>query len=135
MPTNAELQAEIERLNQAKAARTRVPSNLPKFAGKKGEGVREWLFQRLSFKRTTTGNRRVSNGQSSLGVIPALVFDDEKRGAHHVLQHFEASNYQAVLREKLQHLCGGAGSAKSVKMLDPACHCAQDTDYRRGYSY
>ncbi|OWY90799.1 Copia type Polyprotein [Phytophthora megakarya] len=35
----------------------------------------------------------------------------------------------------LAGLCGGAGSAKSAKMLDPACHCAQDTDYRRGYSY
>ncbi|OWZ15035.1 Glutathione S-transferase [Phytophthora megakarya] len=30
--------------------------------------------------------------------------------------------------------CGGAGSAKFLRMLDPACHCAQDTDYRRGYS-
>ncbi|KAE8951118.1 hypothetical protein PR002_g33073, partial [Phytophthora rubi] len=37
--------AEIDRLNQAMAGRTRVPSNLPKFTGKRGEDVREWLFQ------------------------------------------------------------------------------------------
>ncbi|OWY94118.1 LOW QUALITY PROTEIN: hypothetical protein PHMEG_00036240 [Phytophthora megakarya] len=30
------------------------------------------------------------------------------------------------------HQCGGAGSAKSAKMLGPACHRAQDTDYREG---
>ncbi|POM66892.1 Hypothetical protein PHPALM_17178 [Phytophthora palmivora] len=45
MPTNAQLLAEIDRLNQAVAESTRVPSNLPKFTGKRGEGVREWLFQ------------------------------------------------------------------------------------------
>jgi hypothetical protein len=45
MPTNAQLQAEIDRLNQVMAERTRVPSNLPKFTGKRGEDVREWLFQ------------------------------------------------------------------------------------------
>ncbi|OWZ02347.1 hypothetical protein PHMEG_00026107 [Phytophthora megakarya] len=45
MPTNTELQAEIERLNQAMAARVQVPNNLPKFTSKRGEDVREWLFQ------------------------------------------------------------------------------------------
>ncbi|OWZ20091.1 hypothetical protein PHMEG_0005538 [Phytophthora megakarya] len=30
--------------------------------------------------------------------------------------------------------CGGAGSAKFLRMLVPACHYAQDTDYRRRYS-
>ncbi|KAG6616516.1 uncharacterized protein IUM83_13077 [Phytophthora cinnamomi] len=45
MPTNAQLLAEIDRLNQAMAERTRVPSNLPKFTGNRGDDVREWLFQ------------------------------------------------------------------------------------------
>ncbi|POM79110.1 Hypothetical protein PHPALM_3281 [Phytophthora palmivora] len=45
MPTNAQLQAEIDRLNQAMAERARVPGNLPKFTGKRGEDVREWLLQ------------------------------------------------------------------------------------------
>ncbi|KAG3153280.1 hypothetical protein PI126_g10156 [Phytophthora idaei] len=45
MPTNAQLQAEIDRLNQVMAGRTRVPTNLPKFTGKGREDVREWLFQ------------------------------------------------------------------------------------------
>ncbi|OWY91593.1 hypothetical protein PHMEG_00039756 [Phytophthora megakarya] len=31
-------------------------------------------------------------------------------------------------------ICGGAGSVKFLSMLDPACHSAQDIDYRRGYS-
>ncbi|OWY95067.1 hypothetical protein PHMEG_00035034, partial [Phytophthora megakarya] len=30
------------------------------------------------------------------------------------------------------HSCGGAGSAKFLRMLDPACYCAHNTDYRRG---
>ncbi|GMF15393.1 unnamed protein product [Phytophthora fragariaefolia] len=37
MPTNAQLQAEIDRLNQGMPGRTRVPTNLPKFTGKRGE--------------------------------------------------------------------------------------------------
>ncbi|KAG2785400.1 hypothetical protein PC116_g21852 [Phytophthora cactorum] len=45
MPTNAQLQAENDRLNQGMSDRTRVPTNLPKFTGKRGEDVREWLFQ------------------------------------------------------------------------------------------
>ncbi|KAE8993277.1 hypothetical protein PR002_g20293 [Phytophthora rubi] len=45
MPTIAQLRTKIDRLNQAMAGRTRVPSNLPKFTGKRGEDVREFLFQ------------------------------------------------------------------------------------------
>ncbi|ETI57541.1 hypothetical protein F443_00190 [Phytophthora nicotianae P1569] len=45
MPTIAQLRAEIDRLNQAMADRTKVPNHLPKFTGKRGEDVREWLFQ------------------------------------------------------------------------------------------
>ncbi|KAG2921044.1 hypothetical protein PC117_g16346 [Phytophthora cactorum] len=45
MPTNAQLQAEIDRLNQVMADRTRVPTNLPKSTGKRGEDVREWMSQ------------------------------------------------------------------------------------------
>ncbi|KAE9043143.1 hypothetical protein PR003_g6168 [Phytophthora rubi] len=41
MPTNAQLQCEIDRLNQAMTERTRVPTNLPKFTGKRGEDVRK----------------------------------------------------------------------------------------------
>ncbi|KAG3074518.1 hypothetical protein PI124_g20370 [Phytophthora idaei] len=45
MPTNAQLQVEIDRLNQVMADRPRVPTNLPKFTGKRGEDVCEWLLQ------------------------------------------------------------------------------------------
>ncbi|KAG6623010.1 uncharacterized protein IUM83_12358 [Phytophthora cinnamomi] len=45
MPTNAKLLAEIDRLNQAMAERIPAPSSLSKFTGKRGEDVREWLFQ------------------------------------------------------------------------------------------
>ncbi|KAG4058526.1 hypothetical protein PC123_g6506 [Phytophthora cactorum] len=43
--TISQLRAEIDRLNQAMADHTRVPSNLHKYTGKRGEDVREWLFQ------------------------------------------------------------------------------------------
>uniref|UniRef100_H3H879 CCHC-type domain-containing protein n=1 Tax=Phytophthora ramorum TaxID=164328 RepID=H3H879_PHYRM len=43
--TNAQLRAEIDRLTQAMVDRSKVPSHLPKFTGKRGEDVREWLFQ------------------------------------------------------------------------------------------
>ncbi|KAK1930339.1 hypothetical protein P3T76_014010 [Phytophthora citrophthora] len=87
MPTNTQLQAEIDRLNQAMAERARVASNLPKFTGKRGEDVREWLFQIENACR-----------------INGVAIGDASGRAHHVLQHFEASNYQSVLREKLQRL-------------------------------
>ncbi|OWZ14806.1 hypothetical protein PHMEG_00011645 [Phytophthora megakarya] len=121
MPTNAEVHAEIEWLNQAMAARARVPSNLPKFTGMRGENVRDWLFQ--------IGNTCCINGipieDSStrlLGIAGSVMeklasgwflhwsstMRSEKHTwgifREHVLQHFEASNYQAVLREMLQRL-------------------------------
>ncbi|GMF20525.1 unnamed protein product [Phytophthora fragariaefolia] len=61
-------------------------------------------------KATTSRNREVGNGEACLRLVPALVIDDSKREHtwgifhEHVLQHFEASNYQAVLREKLHRL-------------------------------
>ncbi|OWZ22249.1 hypothetical protein PHMEG_0003088 [Phytophthora megakarya] len=76
MPTNAQLQAETDRLNQTMAVRARVPIYLLKFTGK---GVfhksRGWLWTTLP------------------------------RGfREHVLQHLEASNYQSVRRGKLGRL-------------------------------
>ncbi|KAG3117681.1 hypothetical protein PI124_g12679 [Phytophthora idaei] len=41
MPTIAQLRAMVDRLNQAMADSTRVPTNLPKSTGKRGEDVRE----------------------------------------------------------------------------------------------
>ncbi|KAG3134132.1 hypothetical protein PC128_g26247 [Phytophthora cactorum] len=45
MSTNAQLQAEIDQLNQVMADCTRVPTNRPNFTGKRGVDIREWLFQ------------------------------------------------------------------------------------------
>ncbi|OWZ16373.1 LOW QUALITY PROTEIN: hypothetical protein PHMEG_0009843 [Phytophthora megakarya] len=110
--TNAQLRAEIDRLNQAMVDRSKVPNSLPKFTGKRGKDVREWLFQienacRINVRRRehkAARDRRVGDGAACLGMVPTLVVDDMKRGAHHVLQHFESSNYQAALREKLLQL-------------------------------
>ncbi|OWZ03406.1 Eukaryotic/viral aspartic protease [Phytophthora megakarya] len=68
-------------------------------------------------------------------LIKAQCWDEDTAEGQHVCGgpteslHIQARQYSEF------RLCGGAGSAKSAKMLDPACHCAQDTDYRRGYSY
>ncbi|KAE9063447.1 hypothetical protein PF010_g28988, partial [Phytophthora fragariae] len=121
MPTIAQLQAEIDRLNQAMAGRTRVPSNLPKFTGKRGEDVREWLFQienacRINGILIEDTSTRLPGIAGSAMKKPAsrwfLHWSSTTRNEkhtwgvfrEHVLQHFEASNYQAVLREKLQRL-------------------------------
>ncbi|OWY91176.1 hypothetical protein PHMEG_00040357, partial [Phytophthora megakarya] len=121
MPTNAQLQAEIDRLNQTMAVRTRVPSNLPKFTGKRGEDVREWLFQIENACRIN--GIIIEDSSTRLPGIAGSAMDKPASGwflhwssttkseehtweifREHVLQHFEASNYQAVLREKLQRL-------------------------------
>ncbi|KAJ8569032.1 hypothetical protein ON010_g6230 [Phytophthora cinnamomi] len=121
MPTNAQLLAEIDRLNQAMAERTRVPSNLPKVTGKRGEDVREWLFQiedacRINGIQIDDASVRLPGIAGSAVEKPAsrwfLHWSSTTRSEEHtwgnfrehVLQHFEASNYQAVLREKLQRL-------------------------------
>ncbi|KAE9092587.1 hypothetical protein PF007_g18429 [Phytophthora fragariae] len=121
MPTIAQLQAEIDRLNQAMAGRTRVPTNLPKFTGKRGEDVREWLFQienacRINGIPIEDASARLPGIAGSAMEKPAsgwfLHWSSTTRSEEHtwgifrehVLQHFEASNYQSVLREKLQRL-------------------------------
>ncbi|POM64835.1 Hypothetical protein PHPALM_19585 [Phytophthora palmivora] len=117
MPTNAQLPAEIDLLNQIMAERTRVPSNLP---GKKGEDVREWLFQ---VENACRSNNIITDTRTGLPGIAVSVIKKTASGwflywpsttrseehtwgifREHVLQHFEASNYQAVLREKLHRL-------------------------------
>ncbi|EGZ19458.1 hypothetical protein PHYSODRAFT_495032 [Phytophthora sojae] len=121
MPTIAQLRAEIDRLNQAMADPTRVPSNLPKFTGKRGEDVREWLFQIENACRIN--NIPIEDASTRLPGIAGSAMEKPASGwflhwssttrseehtwgifREHVLQHFEASNYQAVLREKLQRL-------------------------------
>ncbi|OWZ11082.1 hypothetical protein PHMEG_00015956 [Phytophthora megakarya] len=121
MPTNTQLSVEIERLNQVMAASTRVPSNLPKFSGKRGEDVCEWLFQvenacRINNIPIDDTSPRLPGIAGSAMEKPASGwflhwFSTTRSEEHtwgifreHVLQHFEASNYQAVLREKLQRL-------------------------------
>ncbi|POM67176.1 Hypothetical protein PHPALM_16867 [Phytophthora palmivora] len=101
MPTNAQLLAEIDRLNQAMAERTRVPSNLPKFTGKRGKDVREWLFQVENV--CSINNITIEDASTCL---PGIAGEEHtwEIFREHVLQQFEASNYQAVLREKLQLL-------------------------------
>ncbi|OWY91569.1 hypothetical protein PHMEG_00039791, partial [Phytophthora megakarya] len=69
------------------AARARVPSNLPKFAGKRGAMEKPTSGWFLHWSSTTRSE------EHTWGIF-----------REHVLQHFEASNYQAVLREKLQRL-------------------------------
>ena len=121
MPTTAQLRAEIDRLNQLMAERTRVPNNLPKFTGKRGEDAREWLFQienacRINGMLIEDTNTRLPGIAGSAMEKPAsgwfLHWSSTTRSEEHtwgvfrehVLQHFESSNYQAVLREKLQRL-------------------------------
>ncbi|GMF67257.1 unnamed protein product [Phytophthora fragariaefolia] len=103
------------------ADRTRVPSNLPKFTGKRGEDVREWLFQIENACRIN--NIPIEDTSPRLPGIAGSAMEKPASGwflhwssttrseehtwgmfREHVLQHFEASNYQAVLREKLQRL-------------------------------
>ncbi|OWY95814.1 hypothetical protein PHMEG_00034083 [Phytophthora megakarya] len=106
------------------AARTRVPSSLPKFTGKKGDDVREWLFQIENACRIN--GIRIEDANSQLPGIAGSAMDKPASGwflhwssttrveehtwgifREHVLQHFEASNYQSVLREKLQKADSG----------------------------
>ncbi|OWZ22793.1 hypothetical protein PHMEG_0002436 [Phytophthora megakarya] len=83
------------------AARARVPSNLPKFTGKRGDDVREWLFQienACPVEKLTSGWFLHWSSTTRVEERTWGIFRE------HALQHFEASNYQSVLREKLQQL-------------------------------
>ncbi|ETP11310.1 hypothetical protein F441_13164 [Phytophthora nicotianae CJ01A1] len=121
MPTIAQLRAEIDRLNQAMADRTKVPNHLPKFTGKRGEDVREWLFQIENACRIN--NIPIEDTSARLPGIAGSAMEKPASGwflhwssttraeehtwgmfREHVLQHFEASNYQSVRREKFQRL-------------------------------
>ncbi|KAG6621845.1 uncharacterized protein IUM83_07368 [Phytophthora cinnamomi] len=100
MPTNAQLLAEIDRLNQVMAERTRIENacringiqiddasvRLPGIAGSAKEKPASGWF--LHWSSTTRSEEHTWGGGGF---------------REHVL-HFEASNYQAVLREKLQRL-------------------------------
>ncbi|ETP47688.1 hypothetical protein F442_06410 [Phytophthora nicotianae P10297] len=99
MPTNAQLQAEIDRLNQAMAERTRIKNacringiaiddaytRQPEIAGSAMEKpASRWFLHSASTTRVE---------EQTWGIF-----------REYVLQHIEASNYQSVLREKLQRL-------------------------------
>ncbi|KAG6622438.1 uncharacterized protein IUM83_05454 [Phytophthora cinnamomi] len=119
--TNAQLRAEIDRLTQAMADRSKVPSHLPKFTGKRGEDVREWLFHvenacRINGVAIEDASTRLPGIAGSAMEKPAsgwfLHWSSTTRNeehtwgvfCEHVLHHFEALNYQSVLRERLQRL-------------------------------
>uniref|UniRef100_H3GWM8 CCHC-type domain-containing protein n=1 Tax=Phytophthora ramorum TaxID=164328 RepID=H3GWM8_PHYRM len=119
--TNAQLRAEIDRLTQAMVDRSKVPSHLPKFTGKRGEDVREWLFQvenacRINGIAIEDASTRLPGIAGSAMEKPAsgwflhwssTIRNEEHTWGvfrEHVFQHFEASNYQSVLRERLQRL-------------------------------
>ncbi|ETO84373.1 hypothetical protein F444_01706 [Phytophthora nicotianae P1976] len=103
------------------AERTRVSGNLPRFTGKRGEDVREWLFQieiacRINSIQIDDTNTRLPGIAGSamdkpasgwfLHWSPTTRLEEHTWGIfrEHVLRPFEASNYQAALREKLQRL-------------------------------
>ncbi|GMF17846.1 unnamed protein product [Phytophthora lilii] len=125
----AELRAEIEILRASrqdrptKAAETKphVQSSMPKFKGKREEDVRQWLFQveTLCLIHGHDG----SDDNATLPAIAGTAMEDPSSGwflfwasktpaeeqtwaqfTHDALAHFEAFNYQAVLRQKLRQL-------------------------------
>ncbi|GMF11563.1 unnamed protein product [Phytophthora lilii] len=125
----AELRAEIETLRASrqdrptKAAETksRFPSSMPKFKGNRGEDVRQWLFQVETLCRIH--DHDASDDNATLPAIAGTAMEDPASGwflfwasrtpaeeqtwaqfTHDALAHFEASNYQAVLRQKLRQL-------------------------------
>ncbi|OWZ24220.1 hypothetical protein PHMEG_000798 [Phytophthora megakarya] len=96
------------------AARSRVPSNLPKFTGKREEDVREWLFQRENACRINgilieDSTARLPGITGSAMEKPAsedfLHWSSTTRSMENTWGfHFETSNHQAALREKLHRL-------------------------------
>ncbi|GMF18111.1 unnamed protein product [Phytophthora lilii] len=124
-----ELQAEIETLRASrqdrptKAADTkpRVPSSMPKFKGKRGEDVRQWLFQVET--RCRYHGHDASDDNATLPAIAGTAMEDPAYGwflfwafrtpveeqtcaqfTRDALANFEASNYQDVLHQKLRQL-------------------------------
>ncbi|KAG3081488.1 hypothetical protein PI124_g11048 [Phytophthora idaei] len=120
---HAQVRAEIAALQannqgQHSASRDpkpRVPSGMPKFKGKRDEDVRQWLFQVETLCRTHGHNATDAN--DTLPAIAGTAMEEPASGwflfwasrtptegqtwgqfTHDALAHFEASNYQAVLR-------------------------------------
>ncbi|GMF33902.1 unnamed protein product [Phytophthora fragariaefolia] len=97
--------------------RRSVPSGLPKFKGKRGEVVRQWLFQMKTLCRIHGHDG--GNDNTALPSITGTAMKDPASGwfpfwasrtpaeaqfTRDALAHFEASDYQAVLRQKLRQL-------------------------------
>ncbi|KAG3003200.1 hypothetical protein PC128_g17971 [Phytophthora cactorum] len=99
MPTIAQLRAEIDWLNQAMADRTRVPSNLPKYTGKRGEDVREWLFQIENAYRIN--NIQIEDTRSRL---PGIAGSAMEKPASGWLLHWSSTTREEEHTEKLQRL-------------------------------
>ncbi|KAG3011367.1 hypothetical protein PC128_g15664 [Phytophthora cactorum] len=95
--------------------------NLSKFTGKRGKDVREWLFQIENACRIN--NIPIEDASTRLPGIAGSAMEKPTSGwflhwpsttrseehtwgifCEHAFQHFEASNYQAVVRKKLQRL-------------------------------
>ncbi|KAG6609080.1 uncharacterized protein IUM83_13484 [Phytophthora cinnamomi] len=125
----AQLRAEIAALqsnNQAPRptpteTKPRVPSGLPKFKGKRDEDVHQWLFQVETLCRINSHDATDSN--DTLAAIAGTAMEEPASGwflfwasrtaaeeqtwgqfPRDAVTHFEASNYQAVLRQKLRQL-------------------------------
>ena len=130
--SSAELEAQVEGLkamvaqlvqekaiNEAKAERKhRVPTDLPKFKGKRNNDVHQWLFQienacRMYGHPIEDASRTLCLIAGSAMADPASVWflhwsmfnpvEDQTwmQSKCDALHHFEASNYQAGLRKKL----------------------------------
>ncbi|OWZ09584.1 hypothetical protein PHMEG_00017691 [Phytophthora megakarya] len=112
--TNAQVRAEIDRLNQAMADRS-------KFTSKRGDIAREWLFQienacRINGIHVESASVRLPGITRSAMEKPAsgwflhwsLTTRTEEHMSgyfrEHVFQHFKSSTYQAALHEKLLKL-------------------------------
>ncbi|ETI29744.1 hypothetical protein F443_23138 [Phytophthora nicotianae P1569] len=102
-------------------SKARVPSGLPKFKAKRDDDVRQWLFQVETLCRINGHNATDDN--YTLPWIAGTAMEEPASGwflfwasktptdmqtwrrfTGDALAHFEASNYQAVLRQKLREL-------------------------------
>ncbi|EGZ28910.1 hypothetical protein PHYSODRAFT_258166 [Phytophthora sojae] len=121
--------ATLEATNQAARAtsgdhKPRVPSGLPKFKGKRDEDVRQWLFQVETLCRIH--GHDASDENDTLPSIAGMAMEELASGwflfwalrtpaedqtwgqfSRDAISHFEASNYQAMLRQKLGQLRQG----------------------------
>ncbi|GMF46616.1 unnamed protein product [Phytophthora fragariaefolia] len=125
----AQLRTEIVALQASNQAprppptesKPRVPSGLLKFKGKRDEDVRQWIFQVETLCRINGHDATDSN--ATMPAIAGTSMEEPASGwflfwasrtpaeeqtwgrfTHDALAHFEASNYQAVLRQKLRQL-------------------------------